>query len=152
LPGKKGVKLIPRKSKSGKYFSVKALVFSLLEKNVDITKEEVEKVVRKEYPTSNFFGKDGKGGHFAWYKHQFVRKGLEKDFQLKERNNNAVKKEPKEEKPKDTIELKAEAVKSEITEPTKCESESVSTSNTIAQHKGGAGAKPNRSGKVRSRS
>lgn len=88
MPGRKGVKLIPRKSKSGKFFSVKSLVFSLLEKDPDISREAVEKVVAKEYPNSSFLPKDGKGGHFPWYKHQFTRKGLEKDFNLKERNTN----------------------------------------------------------------
>ena len=96
MPGKKGVKLMPRKSTSGKYFSVKALVFSLLEKNKDISRAEVEKIVRKEYPNSSFLPKNGKGGHFPWYKHQFLRMALEKDnFQLKERS--VERKEEKEE-------------------------------------------------------
>lgn len=87
MPGKKGVKLIPRKSKSGKFFSVKSLVFSLLEKDPNITRVAVEKIVAKEYPNSSFLPKDGKGGHFPWYKTAFTRKNLEKDFSLKERGS-----------------------------------------------------------------
>lgn len=88
MPGKTGVKLIPRKSVSGKYHSVKELVFGLLEKsNGTCTKEAVEKVVRKEYPKSNFLSKDGKGGHFTWYKHRWNKMKLEEHFTLKEGKN-----------------------------------------------------------------
>lgn len=86
MPGKIGVKLIPRRSKSGKYHSVRELVFSLLEKsNGVISKEQVDKVVKKEYPNANFLGKNGKGGHFTWYKHKWNKMKLEgANFTLKE--------------------------------------------------------------------
>lgn len=85
MPGKKGTKLISRKATSGKYHSVRELVFALLEKKPTISKEECEKVVRMEYPKSNFFGKDGKGGHFTWYKHKWNRMKLEAEsFNLRD--------------------------------------------------------------------
>ena len=114
MPGKKGVKLIPRKSKSGKFFSVKSLVFSLLEKDPNITRAAVEKVVAKEYPGSNFLPKDGKGGHFPWYKTAFTRKNLEKDFSLKERgdshDNHKQAQQEAESKPKQKEEPTAETI------------------------------------------
>lgn len=100
MPGKKGVKLIPRKSTSGKYHSVKELVFALLEKNPTIAKDEVDKIVMKEYPKANFIGKDGKGGHFTWYKHKWNRMKLEgASFNLKEAHpkEEAVKEKKEEE-------------------------------------------------------
>ena len=85
MPGRKGVKMIPRKAKSGKFRSVRALVFSLLEKNQNIDREEVEKIVMKEYPQSNFVHKNGKGGHFPWYKHIFLKSKLtEAGFNVKD--------------------------------------------------------------------
>lgn len=86
MPGKIGVKLIPRKSKSGKYHSVRELVFSLLDKsNGVISKDAVDKIVKKEYPNANFLGKDGRGGHFTWYKHKWNKMKLEgANFTLKE--------------------------------------------------------------------
>jgi len=82
MPGKLGVKLIPRRSVSGKYHSVREFVFALLDKKPTITKEEAEKFLIKEYPKSSFFGKDGKGGHFTWYKHKWNKMKLEKEFTL----------------------------------------------------------------------
>lgn len=76
MPGRKGMKLIPRKSKSGHFTSVKALVFTLLEKHPNITKDEVDNIVMKEYPKSNFAKKNGRS-HFPWYKHQFKKMKLE---------------------------------------------------------------------------
>ena len=85
MPGKKGVKLMPRLSKSGKWNSVKELVFSLLEKNPNIRKQEVDKEVEKEYPTASFLKHGEKRGHFAWYKHRFMRMKLEEsEFNIKE--------------------------------------------------------------------
>jgi hypothetical protein len=86
MPGKVGVKLISRRSATGKYHSVRELVFALLDKSGGvITKEAVEKVVRKEYPKSNFSSKNGKGGHFTWYKHRWNKLKLEgANFTLKE--------------------------------------------------------------------
>jgi len=86
MPGKIGVKLIPRLSKTKKYHSVKELVFSLLEKsNGVVSKEVVDKAVKKEYPNANFLGKNGKGGHFTWYKHKWNKMKLEgANFTLKE--------------------------------------------------------------------
>lgn len=85
MPGKKGVKLMPRLSKSGKWNSVKELVFSLLEKNPNIRKQDVDKEVAKEYPTANFLKHGEKRGHFAWYKHRFMRMKLdEASFNIKE--------------------------------------------------------------------
>lgn len=104
MPGTKGKKLIPRKSKTGKFFSVKSLVFHLLTTQPTITKDGVEKAVMKEYPLSNFASKDGKGGHFAWYKHRFMKEKLEDEFiRLKEKNGNEKATEPeKQEKPVET--------------------------------------------------
>ena len=82
MPGKTGVKLIPRLSTSRKFHSVREFVFSILDKRPTILKEEMEDLVRKEYPKSNFFGKDGKGGHFTWYKHKWNKLKLEKEFTL----------------------------------------------------------------------
>lgn len=82
MPGKKGVKLIPRLSTSTKFHSVRELVFSIFEKNPTATKEEVEKIVKKEYPQANFFGENGKGGHYTWYKHKWNKMKLEKEFKL----------------------------------------------------------------------
>lgn len=79
MPGKKGVKLIARLSKTGKWNSVKELVFDLLEKNPNIRRQVVEKEVMKEYPNSNFVSKDGKKSHFPWYKHNFLKKKLEEE-------------------------------------------------------------------------
>lgn len=92
MPGKIGVKLIPRKSKSGKYHSVRELVFSLLEKsNGVISKDAVDKIVKKEYPGANFLGKDGRGGHFTWYKHKWNKMKLEgANFTLKETKDEEV--------------------------------------------------------------
>lgn len=85
MPGKKGVKLIARMSKTGKWNSVKELVFALLEKNPNIRRQEVEKEVLKEYPNSNFVSKDGKRSHFPWYKHNFSKMKLEEArFNLKD--------------------------------------------------------------------
>jgi len=75
MPGKKGVKMIPRKARSGKFHSIKELVFSLFDKNLNVSKEEVEKVVKKEYPLSNFIHKNG--SHFSWYKHKWAKMKLE---------------------------------------------------------------------------
>ncbi len=85
MPGKKGVKLMPRLSKSGKWNSLKELVFSLLEANPNIRKQDVDKEVAKEYPTANFLKHGEKRGHFAWYKHRFMRMKLdEASFNIKE--------------------------------------------------------------------
>lgn len=85
MPGKKGVKLMPRLSKSGKFNSVKELVFSLLDKNPNIRKQDVDKEVAKEYPTARFLKHDSKRGHFAWYKHRYMRQKLEEaDFNIKD--------------------------------------------------------------------
>jgi len=85
MPGKLGVKLIPRKSISGKFHSVKELVFALFEKKPTISKDEVEKIVRKEYPKARFFGYDGRGGHFTYYKHKWNKMKLEDEsFNIKE--------------------------------------------------------------------
>ena len=85
MPGKLGVKLIPRKSTSGKYHSVRELMFALFEKKPTISKDEAEKIIRKEYPKSNFFGNSGRGGHFSWYRHKWNRMKLEDEsFNIKE--------------------------------------------------------------------
>lgn len=85
MPGKKGVKLMSRLSKSGKWSSLKELVFSLLEANPNIRKQDVDKEVAKEYPTANFLKHGEKRGHFAWYKHRFMRMKLdEASFNIKE--------------------------------------------------------------------
>jgi len=107
MPGKIGVKLIPRRSHSGKYHSLRELIFSLLDKsNGVIAKEEVEKVIRKEYPKSNALSKDGRGGHFTWYKHKWNKMKLEgANFTLKEtpptsEDKNDRRNESKKSKPK----------------------------------------------------
>lgn len=87
MPGKLGVKLIPRRSVSGKYHSVREFVFALLDKKPTMTKEEAEKFLIKEYPKSSFFGKDGKGGHFTWYKHKWNKMKLEKEFTLSKQSH-----------------------------------------------------------------
>ena len=93
MPGKLGVKLIPRKSTSGKYHSVRELMFALFEKKPTISKDEAEKIIRKEYPKSNFFGNSGRGGHFSWYRHKWNRMKLEDEsFNIKE----PIQKEKKE--------------------------------------------------------
>jgi hypothetical protein len=84
MPLKKGTKLIARKSHSGKYTSIRALVFALFNKKPTITKKEMEKILKDEYPTSNFFSSNGKGGHFTWYKHKWNKDKLENErFTLK---------------------------------------------------------------------
>ena len=96
MPGKKGVKLMPRLSKSGKWNSVKELVFHLLETNPNIRKQDVDAEVRKEYPNAKFLSNGGGKGHFPWYKHQFLRKKLEEaSFNIKEPAKDASKQEPK---------------------------------------------------------
>jgi hypothetical protein len=65
--GKTRTKGMKRVSKSGKFNSISELAFSLLKKNANITKEEMTKIVMKEYPSSNFRNK----GHFTWYKSKF---------------------------------------------------------------------------------
>ena len=92
MPGKKGVKLMPRLSKSGKYNSVKELVFSLLDKNPNIRKQEVDKEVAKEYPTARFLKHDSKRGHFAWYKHRYMRQKLEEPTLTSRMANAKVRK------------------------------------------------------------
>ncbi len=87
MPGKLGVKLIPRRSVSGKYHSVREFIFALLDKKPTITKEEAEKFLIKEYPKSSFFGKDGKGGHFTWYKHKWNKMKLEREFTLSKQSH-----------------------------------------------------------------
>lgn len=82
MPGKVGVKLINRLSLSKKYRSVRELVFKTLDKRPTISKDEMEKLVKKEYPKSNFFSEKGKGGHFTWYKHKWNKKQLEREFTL----------------------------------------------------------------------
>lgn len=85
MPGKKGVKLISRLSKTGKWNSVKELVFAMLQENPNVRRQEVEKAVLKEYPNSNFVSKDGKRSHFPWYKHNFSKMKLEEErFNLKD--------------------------------------------------------------------
>ncbi len=87
MPGKKGVKLMPRLSKSGKWNSVKELVFHLLEGNPNIRKQDVDAKVREEYPNAKFLSNGGGKGHFPWYKHQFMRRKLEEaSFNIKEPN------------------------------------------------------------------
>ena len=44
MPGKKGERMIPRLSTSKKFHSVRELVFSLLEKDPNISKDEVDKI------------------------------------------------------------------------------------------------------------
>lgn len=74
-----------RLSKSGKYNSVKELVFSLLDANPNIRKQDVDKEVAKEYPTARFLKHDTKRGHFAWYKHRYMRQKLEEaEFNIKD--------------------------------------------------------------------
>jgi len=89
MPGKTGVKLIPRLSTSRKFHSVREFVFAMLDKCPTILKEEMEELVRKEYPKSNFFSSDGKGGHFTWYKHKWNKMKLEKEFTLSKPKNEA---------------------------------------------------------------
>lgn len=85
MPGKKGERMIARLSTSKKFHSVRELVFSLFESSPNISKEECEKLVKKEYPKANFMGKDGRSGHFTWYKHTWNRMKLENaNFNLKE--------------------------------------------------------------------
>jgi len=105
MPGKKGVKLIPRRAVSGKYHSVRSLVFAILDKNPTISKEEVDKLVKKEYPKSNFLGKDGKGGHWTWYKHKWNKmKAEEAGFNIKDNKSKETVDEPiSDESQKDPI-------------------------------------------------
>jgi len=115
MPGKKGVKLMPRLSKSGKYNSVKELVFSLLDKNPNIRKQEVDKEVAKEYPTARFLKHDSKRGHFAWYKHRYMRQKLEEaDFNIKD-----GKRESEEEKVASTVIEKVDGLDSAAKKPVK---------------------------------
>lgn len=94
MPGIKGEKMIPRLSVSKKFHSVRELVFSLFETNPTISKEECDKLVKKEYPRANFLGKDGRSGHFSWYKHKWNRIKLENaNFNLKEAHPKAEKEE-----------------------------------------------------------
>lgn len=94
MPGIKGEKMIPRLSVSKKFHSVRELVFSLFETNPTISKEECDKLVKKEYPRANFLGKDGRSGHFTWYKHKWNRIKLENaNFNLKEAHPKAEKEE-----------------------------------------------------------
>ena len=94
MPGIKGEKMIPRLSVSKKFHSVRELVFSILEKTPTISKEECDKLVKKEYPLANFLGKDGRSGHFTWYKHKWNRMKLENaNFNIKEAHPKAEKEE-----------------------------------------------------------
>lgn len=94
MPGKKGERMIPRLSTSKKFHSVRELVFSLLEKDPNISKDEVDKIVKKEYPKSNFIGSDGRSGHWTWYKHKWNRMKLENaNFNIKEAHPKAEKEE-----------------------------------------------------------
>ena len=92
MPAHKGVKLISRRSITGKYHSLRELVFALFDKKPTISKEEVEEVVRKEYPKSNFFARGGRGGHFSWYKHRWNKIKIEEDgFNLKDQHPKDAK-------------------------------------------------------------
>lgn len=91
MPGKMGVKLIARLSTTKKFHSLRELVFSIFERHPTITKEEMEKIIRKEYPKANFFSNDGKGGHFTWYKHKWNKSKLEKEFTLAGNMNGEMK-------------------------------------------------------------
>lgn len=82
MSGKLGVKLIPRLSTTKKFHSLRELVFSIFERQPTISKENMEKIVRKEYPKANFFSREGKGGHFTWYKHKWNKEKLEKEFTI----------------------------------------------------------------------
>ncbi len=73
MPGIKGRKLPERLSKSGKYKSIRALAFYLFDKDKNVSKEKMIKVMEKEYPESKFAD-----GHFAWYKHTWNKIQLEK--------------------------------------------------------------------------
>lgn len=117
MPGKVGVKLIPRKSTSGKYHSLKELVFKLLDaSNGTCTKESVEKVVKKEYQKSNFLSTEGRGGHFTWYKHRWNKAKLEgANFTLKEKvseedGNERVRHEGKKGKAKRTKSMESDGM------------------------------------------
>ncbi|NRH21063.1 hypothetical protein HOO68_03400 [Candidatus Gracilibacteria bacterium] len=57
-------------------------MFATFERQPTISKEEMEKIVRKEYPEANFFSREGKGGHFTWYKHKWNKAKLEKEFTI----------------------------------------------------------------------
>lgn len=106
MPGKTGVKLIPRLSVSKKYHSVREFVFAILDKTPTIKKEEMEALVKKEYPKSNFFSEDGKGGHFTWYKHKWNKMKLEKEFTLAtpkhEANNEPISDESQKDRDRGT--------------------------------------------------
>lgn len=92
MPGIRGKKLPPRRSKTGKYSSIRQLVFALLDQNQMIEEDAVNKIVMREYPKSNFAGKDGKLGHFAWYKHTYAKLKLEEaNFKLKEPKKSNAK-------------------------------------------------------------
>lgn len=92
MPGIRGKKLPPRRSKTGKYSSIRQLVFSLLDQNQMIEEDAVNKIVMREYPKSNFAGKDGKLGHFAWYKHTYAKLKLEEaNFTFKEPKKSNAK-------------------------------------------------------------
>jgi len=93
MSGKLGVKLIPRISTTRKFHSLRELVFKTFESRPTISKEEMEKIVRKEYPKANFFSREGKGGHFTWYKHKWNKAKLEKEFTLVANNLNGQPKE-----------------------------------------------------------
>ena len=73
MPGIKGRKLPDRLSKSGKYHSIRSLAFHLFDKDKDIAKEKMVKLMIREYPGSKF-----DEGHFAWYKHTWNKIQLEK--------------------------------------------------------------------------
>jgi len=135
MPGKIGVKLIARKSLTGKYYSVRELVFALLEKsNGMISKVDTEKAVKKEYPKSSFLSKDGRGGHFTWYKHQWNKMKLEHaNFTLKESKTQ----EPTGESDERSDEGKTNKVKqAKRVEPTKVgKSASRGKSRRVSIHK-----------------
>ncbi len=73
MSGIKGRKLPDRTSKSKRFHSIRSLVFSLFDKNKEIAKEKMVKIMMKEYPGSKF-----NDGHFAWYKHTWNKIQLEK--------------------------------------------------------------------------
>jgi len=66
-------------------------VFKTFEVHPTITKEDMEKIVRKEYPKANFFSREGKGGHFTWYKHKWNKAKLEKEFTIVGNMNDSEK-------------------------------------------------------------
>ncbi len=69
---KKGTaKKSTRLSKSGKYKSTRHLVESLFAKKKDMSAEDMEKAVKKEYPKGAFTAKT----HYPWYKTRIVNRG-----------------------------------------------------------------------------